>query len=117
MGDHLRKRRLDLGLLQREIAEQIGVDAMTICNWEKQRTVPEIRCMPRIIEFLGYCPLAPVRSFQERLITYRTGLGLSQRKMARKLGVDQSTLAGWESGRHRPTEESFRIVEAFFSNL
>ena len=62
MGDHLRKRRLDLGLLQREVAEQIGVDAMTICNWEKQRTVPEIRCMPRIIEFLGYWALHSLAS-------------------------------------------------------
>ena len=54
LGDHLRKHRLDLGLLQREIAEQIGVEESTITNWERQRTVPEIRYIPRIVEFLGY---------------------------------------------------------------
>jgi DNA-binding XRE family transcriptional regulator len=52
----LRKRRLDLGLHQREVAEQIGVDETTIYNWEGQRTDPEIRYMSRIIQFLGDRP-------------------------------------------------------------
>jgi len=30
LGDHLRKRRLDLNLLQKEVAEIIGVDETTI---------------------------------------------------------------------------------------
>jgi hypothetical protein len=40
LGDHLRKRRLDLGLLQREVADKLGVDEMTTCNWEINRTSP-----------------------------------------------------------------------------
>ena len=31
-GDHLRKRRLDLGLFQSEVADELGVDETTICN-------------------------------------------------------------------------------------
>ena len=34
LGDHLRKRRLDLGLLQREVADRLGVTKDTIHNWE-----------------------------------------------------------------------------------
>ena len=30
---------------------------------------------------------------------------MSQRALARRLGVDQSTLAGWEQGRQRPSRE------------
>ncbi len=106
LGDHLRKRRLDLGLLQREVAEQIGVDESTITNWERQRTLPEIRHMPEIIQFLGYVPLFPARSFRERLVAFRTVLGLSQRRMALLFGVDPSTLAGWELGKHWPAPQS-----------
>jgi transcriptional regulator with XRE-family HTH domain len=54
LGDHLRKRRLDLGLLQREVAQKLQVNQMTICNWEINRTSPQLRFIPRIITFLGY---------------------------------------------------------------
>ena len=56
LGDHLRKQRLDLALLQREAADKLGVDAMTICNWEIKRTCPQLRFIPKIIAFLGYVP-------------------------------------------------------------
>ena len=57
LGDHLRKRRLDLGLLQKEIAKEIGVNKSTITNWELNHNYPELRFIPAIIEFLGYWPL------------------------------------------------------------
>jgi DNA-binding XRE family transcriptional regulator len=56
LGDHLRKRRLDLGLLQCDVAEKLQVNPMTVCNWETNRTSPQLRFMPRIIAFLGYNP-------------------------------------------------------------
>lgn len=34
----------------------------------------------------------------ERLVRHRTTLGLSQKELARRIGVDSSTLARWESG-------------------
>ena len=52
LGDHLRKRRLDLGLLQREVAERVGVDETTILNWEKNRTRPSAKISARITSFL-----------------------------------------------------------------
>jgi transcriptional regulator with XRE-family HTH domain len=55
IGEHIRKRRLDLGLLQLEVATMIEVTESTIWNWE-HGTEPELRHMPKIIEFLGYVP-------------------------------------------------------------
>jgi transcriptional regulator with XRE-family HTH domain len=52
LGDHLRRRRLDLGLLQREVAEQLGVDATTVYNWERHRTEPAVRLILQIMRFL-----------------------------------------------------------------
>ena len=36
---------------------------------------------------------------------YRRVHGLSQKKLAEQLGIDQTTLAGWEKGEHRPTKK------------
>jgi len=43
LGDHLRKRRLEVGLLQREVAAHLGVNKTTVYNWERHRTNPEGR--------------------------------------------------------------------------
>jgi DNA-binding XRE family transcriptional regulator len=106
LGDHIRARRLDLKLLQRQVADQIGVHEMTITLWEGNATVPEARYMPAIIRLLRYNPLPAANSLSERLAAARGGLGLPQRKMAAKLGVDPTTLMGWEAGWHHPTGKS-----------
>ncbi|MGB6690746.1 MAG: helix-turn-helix transcriptional regulator [Terracidiphilus sp.] len=109
-GDHIRARRLDLNFLQKRVADQIGVDESTITNWERNATVPEVRYTPAIIQFLGYNPLPAASSLAERLAAARRALGLSQRMMAQKLGVDPTTLMGWEAGRHQPTKKSIELI-------
>ena len=52
----MKKRRMDLGLIQREVARQIGADPWTIANWEKGKTEPVARFIPHILAFLGYDP-------------------------------------------------------------
>lgn len=37
LGEHIRKHRMDSGLQIKQLAEQIGVDEMTIINWEVGR--------------------------------------------------------------------------------
>jgi len=56
IGDHLRKRRLDLGLLQGEVADRLGVTESSVTNWELSRTEPELRLLPGIVRFLEYTP-------------------------------------------------------------
>ena len=113
LGDHLRAKRLELNLLQKQVAQEIGVDEMTICNWETNRVKPALRFIPRIIQFLGYCPYIYTHSLSERLRVCREALGLSQKNMAKALGVDESTLAGWEIGKVRPTKKSQQIIKDF----
>jgi transcriptional regulator with XRE-family HTH domain len=110
LGDHIRTRRLDLNLLQKHVGEAVGVDGLTITNWERNATVPAIRYMPAIIQFLGYDPFPPANSFTARLIATRKALGLSQVKMAGKLGVDPATLQSWEAGQHRPSPKSLKGI-------
>ena len=56
IGDHIRKRRLDLGLLQIEVVAQIGVSENTVWNW-KHGTQPELIHIPEVLTFLGYVPV------------------------------------------------------------
>jgi transcriptional regulator with XRE-family HTH domain len=102
VGDHIRKKRLGLKLLQKDVAEQLGVDKTSVFNWEGNRSSPEIRYMPAIIDFLGYDPLPVANTLAERLVRQRTGLELSQKESAERLGVDPSTLAKWERGEREP---------------
>jgi transcriptional regulator with XRE-family HTH domain len=103
IGDHLLRRRLTLKLLQRQVAEQLGVCVPSLRNWEANRAKPELEFMPAIIRFLGYNPLPPGLTWAQRLVNGRTSLGLSQKESAKHIGVDPATLARWERGEREPT--------------
>ncbi len=104
-GDHIKKRRLELGLYQKEVAMKLGVDECTITNWELNRTSPQLRFIPKIIEFLGYVPpLDTARTLGEIIVEYRRTRGLSQREFAEQMGLDPTTLSRWERGLGRPSK-------------
>lgn len=112
IGDHLRKRRLDLGLLQREVAVRVGVDACSVRNWERNRTEPAVPFLPAIVAFLGYPPWPSVgSSIGDGLLAFRRERGLSQAAIARHLGIDPGTLGRWERGIRTPTGRYARLAE------
>jgi DNA-binding XRE family transcriptional regulator len=47
---------LEQGLFQRDLAKIIGVDEMTIVNWEKGRTKPIKQNLERLEKILGNLP-------------------------------------------------------------
>jgi DNA-binding XRE family transcriptional regulator len=61
LGGHLKKRRRELGLFQREVAKRLDVAVETLINWEKDRTKPVAAQFRPVIAFLGYTthPLSP----------------------------------------------------------
>lgn len=56
LGDHVRRRRLKMRLMQKEVADRLGVNSWTILNWEKGHTEPSTVSIPAIVQFLGYDP-------------------------------------------------------------
>jgi len=117
VGDHIRNRRLDLGLFQSQVAEHIGVETTTIHNWEGNKSSPAIRYIPAILRFLGSNPFPPAHTLPERLITARKMLGMPQRNFAALLGVDPGTLQGWESGQHEPIGRNTELIEQSIASL
>ena len=112
LGDHLRKRRLDLKLLQKELAQKIGVCVSSIYSWENNLSIPAIKHIPKIIEFQGYVPLDTSNlPIGEKIVIYRHLLGLSQRKLAHQLGIDPSTLSKWERDKRKPSERFLKRIE------
>jgi DNA-binding transcriptional regulator YiaG len=112
LGDHVRRRRLDLGLTQNEAACQIGVRRETLQHWEFGRHESTVSCLSRVIQFLGYDPRPMPTSLPERLVWYRRGLGLSQAAMAREFGIAPRTLWGWETGRREPQGPYLMMIRA-----
>jgi transcriptional regulator with XRE-family HTH domain len=110
-GDHLRKRRLNLGLLQKQVAKQIGCNTASIVNWEKGYRHPDIRFIPAIIAFLRYNPIPKPEGIPAQLRWARGCLGWSQVEAAMFLGCDESSVSAWELGEHRPIRESLRKIE------
>lgn len=106
LGDHIRKKRLDLNLFQKQAAEMIGVSEGTLMTWETHKYVPQIAHLPKIIKFLGYVPFdSGCQTLQDRIKYYRKLLGLTQEQLAKLAGTGKGTIAGWERGNHKPTSE------------
>jgi len=115
LGEHIRRRRLILGITQNEAASQIGVNSFTLGNWEKGHTEPLIQSLPALVAFLGYNPypteIEP--TIADRLVARRRELGWSQRVAADSLGVHRTTWSDWESGRTILVHQHRRLVARF----
>ena len=123
IGGHLRRRRLQLKLLQSEAARKLGVSTVTLSRWERDSVYPVWAHQPQLIEYLGHDPftnpelgrpkgnetqfvaiLSPEgpEFFGAALRKHRLGLRKSKKEFAQELGVDVKTFRDWEAGRHKP---------------
>ena len=73
LGDHIRKRRLDLGLVQKHVAEQLEVDTASMGN--RGMSPQDDRFAPK------------------NLVKARQRLGLSQTAFAKRLGISWWSVA------------------------
>lgn len=69
-----------------------------------------LKVMPKMIEFLGYDPRPIPSTIGEEIRFWREARGLRQDEMARRLGVDPSTLSRWECGMRVPRGKFVRMV-------
>jgi DNA-binding XRE family transcriptional regulator len=99
LGGHIRKRRLQLGQMQREAAIEMGVNSWTVVNWEKGNTEPVIASMPAIFKYLGYNPFPTPKTLPEHMLAKRQEMGWSIKEAAEWLGVDPGAWGNWERGK------------------
>ncbi len=113
----MRKKRLDLKLCQKEVAQILGVTKDTVTYWEVGRSSPRLQYIPKIVEFLGYIPFEEPETLGERIVYYRRLAGMTQWELARKLGVDPTTLARWERGEREPQGAFLKRIRKYLTKL
>jgi len=117
LGEHLRRARVQRGLKQGDVANEIGVGVRAVIDWELGYRRPPARFIPRITAFLGYCPWKAPEHAGERLRITREALGLCLERAAAVLGVGRSTADRWERGRRRPPASCRRSLLALLAIL
>lgn len=99
IGDRIRKKRMDMRLLQRGVAEMIGVSVVVVVEmWELRGHQPHPHSWPGVISFLGYDPYPQSTSTAEKVKAIRRRLGLTRRELAKQLHADPGAISRWEAG-------------------
>ena len=115
IGEHIKKRRLELHLLQKDLAQQIGVHVESLKNWERNVEIPMVRYIPKIVEFLGYDPMPEPKAIPERITYARRRLGMTQDNLAKVLGSDSASIWRWETGQIDPPTRRHALNELLAS--
>lgn len=115
LGDHLRRRRIELELYQKDVAAKLGVTASTIWNWENRGSV-DLRFIPRVIEFLGYNPIPQPDDLPGKLAWYKLVNGLTLEQLGVEMERDPEQLADWLSRRHFPCRRNREEIAVFLSS-
>ena len=113
LGEHIRKRRLELGLTLTAAAARLGVTQHTVINWESGERNPRIKQWPAVLAFLGYDPLPPAESIGEHLQQKRRHFGWTRRELADHLDIDECAVANWERGGTIMAKAHRRLVARF----
>jgi len=61
IGERIRKRRMDVGMQQKDLAELMGRTRTAVWKWEHNQSIPNGACRSAVIAFLGYDPYAKKR--------------------------------------------------------
>jgi len=125
IGEHLRKRRFELGMRQAEAASKLGVSCLTLSLWECDRVYPTWRKQATIVAYLGYNPFtnpalgAPgsnessgvailsenqPKTLGESVLKRRIELRKTRKQCAMDIGVSVKTLWSIETDRRQPTD-------------
>jgi transcriptional regulator with XRE-family HTH domain len=113
LGEHLKKRRRELGLFQREAASRMGIGTDTYANWEKGKTEPVATQFQPVVAFLGYDRTPAPETLSERLKAKRRELSVTFAQVARYLEWDTGTLSRYLNGTWHMPPPRAALLEAF----
>lgn len=125
----IKRRRLECGLTQKQLAEKVGVALSSVASWDRGEIRPSHKYFNALAEALA-CDVADIwtppktksrtkrelsaeeqaikaanREKVKPYIERREALGLSQTDLAAKIGVSATAIGNIESGRHFPRWE------------
>jgi DNA-binding transcriptional regulator YiaG len=152
LGQRLKERRENFGFSIRKLSRILEVDQSTVAYWERNEHKPSKKSRRIIGGFLkSYSPekclvekahyfnyelllTSPVPKYVEydmrwsvryKIIAWRTSVGLSQRNLARLVGVCLQSIVRWEKGQRTPKPKYLKLIlraiisysEQFYNSL
>ena len=117
IGQHIKKRRIELGLKQTEVAEQFGMHFTSLQLWERGIGIPGVKPLPNIVRFLGYVPFACGKTDGERFSFMRRSCGMTQDELARVLRFSPCTIRRWEQNLIENSPNFLKSFEALWKEL
>ena len=118
-ADKIRYYRYKKGLLQRDVADHVGIERTTYHDYEaNERDYYPLEILEQIAEFLEveFADLlddynAFLCSGQaQQLKALRKRLGLTQKAFAKQIGVNPTTYKRWERGQARMTKNTWEKI-------
>lgn len=137
IGGHLRRRRLQLKILQREAARRLRVSKVTLSRWERDTVYPTWSQQPKVIEYLAYNPFTDPAlghpggnkpssvaflsfgvpaNIGQRIVAECIRTRKTREEFARMLGLSPKTIWNWVTGRRRPSGVLLRRVSKVIGN-
>lgn len=119
IGDHLRKKRLDLGLYQEEVAQILGITTSNLICWElNQHGIRCFKYWPKIIAFLGYVPFEiETKTWRGKIKMYRKINGITQEQFTKLAKLDPTTISSIENGSRATSKKVLLKVSLFFEQF
>jgi len=90
---------------------------LSVSDWETGRARPGTRLIPRVMNFLGYCPYETPKTFGVWLRMAREATGLPQAALARALRIDKGIFLNGNAGRRGPGSDRSCACESSSANL
>ena len=139
LGEHLRKRRIQLGLHQPEAARRLGVSTVALSRWECGKMRPRFFHYEAIIAYLGYDPFRKMantvhqngegnetidvamllaqgsNAFGGKFREIRLDRRLTAKKCAAILEADVKSIRNWETGKKRPMRSHQKTIQKWFA--
>ncbi|MFK7794978.1 MAG: hypothetical protein AB8B89_06505 [Gammaproteobacteria bacterium] len=88
---------MDEKLQVKQLAQILETSEENVIHWEYGKHPPTIQFLPKIIQYLGYCPIMThPKSLGQKVRFKRMYEGLSAKALGHKLDIDECTLLSWE---------------------
>lgn len=98
------------------MADIFNVCEDTITGWENMKSTPQIQYYPKIIEFLDYNPFPiSTETLGGRIKKYRIEQGLSIKRLAKIIKIEERTLVSWEENKVVPKGDKYRKIKELIS--
>jgi len=95
----------------------IGIKSVSAYRaWEHNRSNPSIKYYPKIMEFLGYCPIQYAHDIGQRLKLFREHQGLPFHEVDKILGLSKGSTYGIEALKNLISKKLILIMIEFYKN-